>query len=314
MKKKINFIINIIKTKRLLFALKILYNTLEYLIRKNILGQKNVVKKINDMYFMELDLQVQAIDKALCLFGYREELETEIVKEIVKENMKVLDIGANIGYYTLLMAKLVGEKGKVYSVEPYPKNFERLKKNILLNKFQERIILDNIAISDKTEIIDFFVGPSHNLGSMFSDESNSVREKIKVKAFSLTDYLKDKPPIDFIRMDIERGELKVFKNLMENWPYNYYPKILFEVHPLGFGDPDPEFTPYLNWLAKKYSLKWVVSSSNPHAIYKFKFLGYSPEKITFRGHALFENIKSQHLIEVAARRPKITRAILLVKK
>lgn len=314
MRNKINFMTDMIKTKGVLFALKILYNSLEYLVKKNILGQEKIIRKINNIYSMELSLKVKAVDRILYLFGYREELETEIVKKNVKKGMRVLDLGANIGYYTLLMAKLVGEKGKVYSVEPYQPNFKRLKRNILINQLSRRVVLDNIAISDKTRFVDFFVGSSHNLGSLFNNENDQVQKKIKVKALSLTDYLKNKLPIDFIRMDIERGELKVFKDLMENWPYSYPPKILFEVHPLGFKDPDPEFTPYLNWLAERYFPKYVVSSLNPHAIYKFKFLGYSPQRITFRGQALFENIKSQHLIEIAARRPKVTRAILLIRR
>ena len=63
------------------------------------------------------------------IHGYYEKGETELFKSIVKEGMTVVDIGANIGYYTLIAAKLVGEKGKVFSFEPGPDNYGLLLKN-----------------------------------------------------------------------------------------------------------------------------------------------------------------------------------------
>jgi len=49
---------------------------------------------------------------------------TKLVKEIIKEDQNVIDVGANIGYFTTLFSKLVGKSGKVFSFEPAPKNFE----------------------------------------------------------------------------------------------------------------------------------------------------------------------------------------------
>lgn len=67
--------------------------------------------------------------------GIYEEFETNIVKEEIKKGDIVLEIGANIGYYTLIFAKLVGEKGKVFAFEPDPTNFALLKKNIEINGY-----------------------------------------------------------------------------------------------------------------------------------------------------------------------------------
>ena len=59
------------------------------------------------------------------------ESDTKIVKKLIKNGDVVLDIGANIGYYTLIFAKLVGNSGKVFAFEPEPENFKILQKNIL---------------------------------------------------------------------------------------------------------------------------------------------------------------------------------------
>ena len=65
--------------------------------------------------------------------GIWEKEETEFVKSYIKRNWVVLDIGANIGYFTLIFSKLVGKNGKVFAFEPDPDNFEILKRNIVEN-------------------------------------------------------------------------------------------------------------------------------------------------------------------------------------
>ena len=59
---------------------------------------------------------------------YLSKFETELYKKIVKKNMTVLDMGANIGFFTILFAQLVGKDGKVFAFEPDPNNFRLLKK------------------------------------------------------------------------------------------------------------------------------------------------------------------------------------------
>src|SRR5205085_1401318 len=72
---------------------------------------------------------------SLTKYGTYEPDETDLIKKIIRPEYIVLDIGANIGYYTLLMAKQVKQ---VFAFEPEQRNFELLQKNIDLNK------LDNV--------------------------------------------------------------------------------------------------------------------------------------------------------------------------
>ncbi len=312
--KKIN---GLIKEKGLLTAIKIFLRAGEYFLRKDVLKQGKIHLKINNLYLMELNLQNKALDRALFLFRSREEMETKVVKNFLKPGMNVLDLGANIGYYSLLMAKLVGDKGKIFAVEPFPENFVQLKINVGLNNLQSIVNLDNIAISDKTEEVDFFVGSEHNLGTLLKEGNEyQITGSIKVKAVSLVDYLKGKPEIDFLRMDIEGWEAKIFNHMQESWPSDRpYPKnIFFEVHPEGDIDPDPAFSNCFQGIIDLgYRVKLMVASSNPKAKEKFSELGYQPKEEMFSGHILYENIKPEHLILLGARRPKLVRAIFLEK-
>jgi len=88
----------------------------------NVLGHK--------MYLDDLDTLHLAIN------GIWEPLETNLIKNKIKEGDIVLNIGANIGYYTLLIARLVGSNGKVFAFEPDLNNFKILKKNIEINNYK----------------------------------------------------------------------------------------------------------------------------------------------------------------------------------
>ena len=78
--------------------------------------------------------------------GVWEETLTNYLKKTVKEGNVVLDIGANIGYFTLLLAKLVGTKGRVFAFEPEPNNFSLLKKNVEEDGYTN-VILENKGVS-----------------------------------------------------------------------------------------------------------------------------------------------------------------------
>jgi len=82
--------------------------------------------------FVEIDGNKIFLDEndSLCLSinGIYDEFETDIIKKEVHHGDVVMDIGANIGYFTIILAKLVGDEGKVFAFEPDPTNFELLKK------------------------------------------------------------------------------------------------------------------------------------------------------------------------------------------
>lgn len=77
-----------------------------------------------------------------------EKFETQVMEKIIKKGDIVIDCGANIGYYSLLFSKLVGESGKVFAFEPEPTNFFLLQKNLKENNITNVKAL-NLAVSDK---------------------------------------------------------------------------------------------------------------------------------------------------------------------
>lgn len=132
-----------------------------------------------------------------------ERFEAELFKKEVKKGMTVLDIGAHIGYYTLLAANLVGENGRVYAFEPHPHNFAVLEKNVRINGYKN-VVLVQKAVSSKSEHINLYLsewGTGHSL-------SNQVgKRSIVVEAVPLDEFLGNDYKVDVIKIDIEGAEM-----------------------------------------------------------------------------------------------------------
>jgi len=159
--------------------------------------------------FIIIDGHKLFLDKldSLGLFLHRsyEEYETEIVKKIIKKGETVVDVGANIGYFTLIFAKLVGKNGKVFAFEPDPSNLDLLKKNIETNGYKN-VILVNKALSSKTGTTKLFLSDI-NLGDHMIVDAKENRSSIEIDTITGDDYFSGfMEKINFIKMDIQGAE------------------------------------------------------------------------------------------------------------
>lgn len=180
--------------------------------------------------------------------------EVDCVKQIlktVKQGMVVLDIGAHVGIYTLLISKLVGEKGCVVAFEPSPQIYRRLQGNIEKNHILN-IVAENIAVADYVGEVTLF-NPSrgsifrfkivscpqihlHGTGSSILKQGKG--EKITVKCTTLDHYCKthNLNP-DLIKIDVEGAEMHVIKGA-EKTLLKYQPAVIMEFH--GFEAPQKQ--------------------------------------------------------------------------
>ena len=158
--------------------------------------------------------------------------EPEVFRAVtatVKPGMTVIDIGAHIGYYTLLFSKYVGPNGYVFSFEPLPGNYALLQKNILLNNLQNVHPL-NQAVFLRTQEIVITVPdeqPNPGSGSMYTEKG---AKQYHVDAVSLDDYC-EKSAIrpDLLKIDVEGAEYDVLMGAV-NTIDRCRPKLLIELH------------------------------------------------------------------------------------
>lgn len=166
--------------------------------------KKDVLIKVRGkkMYANTLDrIAALYLWKHSILEGY----ETVIMKDVIKEGMVVLDIGANIGYYTLQFAGLVGEKGKVFSFEPDPDNYRLLIKNIEQNNYKNVVPIQK-AVSDKTGRSYLFLCEDNKGDHRIFDSKDDKRHCIEIETVALDDFFSAQDQVDVIKMDIQGAE------------------------------------------------------------------------------------------------------------
>jgi FkbM family methyltransferase len=135
--------------------------------------------------------------------GFYDLVTAYVIRRLIHRGDTVLDIGAHIGYYTLIASEIVGEDGKVFAFEPNPTNFALLKRNVEENEC-DNVTLVNKAVSNKNGITKLYIC-ADNTGDHRIYNIGLGWESVDVETIRLDDYFKDEP-IDFIKMDVQGAE------------------------------------------------------------------------------------------------------------
>jgi FkbM family methyltransferase len=212
----------------------------------------------------------------LSIRGSHEPLATNLVKKEIKKGDIVLDIGANIGYYTLIFARLVGEGGKVYAFEPDPVNFSLLKKNIEVNGYQN-VVLVQKAVSNKTGKTRLYL--SEYTADHRIYDSHDGRRSMEIESTTLDDFFSMPVNIGFIKMDVQGSELLIFQGMSRL--LNTGVKILAEFSPKSLKKAGTSPEKYLELLEKSsftlYDINEREKKIEPAIIEKL-LKKYAPDK------------------------------------
>jgi FkbM family methyltransferase len=194
------------------------------------MGGSKVLENISDM--LNLSLPVRAdlfwtdtiitlvpehVSCQIIRYGFFEEGLTRMMLEVLKPGMVFFDVGAHIGYYTVLACHIVGEKGTVHAFEPTPRTFDILRCNA---KDKRNVILNNIAVSSAREMMKFrYYGPKYS--AFNSAKSPRIRDsarrklqsnEVMVEATSLDAYIMERGSSpDFLKIDVESSEWDVLQ-------------------------------------------------------------------------------------------------------
>jgi len=175
-----------------------------------------------------------------------EKEEIDFIKSVVKPGMTVLDVGANIGFYSLILSDLVGKKGKVYCFEPEKNNFLHLKE---LCKGRNNIVLNNVAVGMKEGFIDLYISDNLNVDHLTYD-NNENRKKVIIKCLTIDKYLIGVKNIDFIKIDTQGFEYSVVRG-MKNTLKKYKDIILLsEFSHFDLKQAGGSYKDYTNFLKK----------------------------------------------------------------
>jgi len=142
------------------------------------------------------------IGTLLFLRGEYTPIRVSQIREIVKKGDVVIDIGANIGYFTVLLANLVGPEGKVYAFEPDPRNFDLLQRTIKRNSWTH-VIAEQKAVSNETGELLLYQHQSWAANAITPTEHVS---RVKIQVVTLDDFFPTEHHVNFVKMDMDGSE------------------------------------------------------------------------------------------------------------
>ena len=181
-----------------------------------------------DGFQIYLDAQDRAVGNHL-LHGVYEPHVTAQFRRLLKPGMRVLDIGANIGYFTLLAASLVTNTGRVIAVEPNPDNGKLLDASIKQNHF-EHVTLLQLAAGRANGILALHTSYSNGTTSQVSSELAHLQAIRSVPAIKLDDFNGLADGVDFVKIDVEGAEYNALWGKQETLR-RFKPLIISEFSP-----------------------------------------------------------------------------------
>jgi FkbM family methyltransferase len=184
----------------------------------------------NQMY---VNPQDEPLGRSLATEGIYEGYETSLFRSFVKGGMTVIDIGANVGYYTLIAAELVGETGKVFAFEPEPGNFDLLSRNIRLNNYANVDAVQK-AVSKGTESITLYIDRG-NFGNRSLAKGNILVDggAVEIETVSLDEFCASHlngRRLDVLKIDAQGAEGLILMGAKETLK-EYAPTIFMEFEP-----------------------------------------------------------------------------------
>jgi FkbM family methyltransferase len=195
-------------------------------------GLSEVPIAAGDLAGMQMLLDLKS-EKDYWLGTYELELQAAIT-DLVLPGQVIYDIGASIGFMSLLFAMKTGLNGHVYAFEALPANIERLTDNIELNSFQERVTVVKAAVQVNSGKTDFYPGPSSATGKVAGSAGRSAIEyqpSIQVEGVAIDEfiYTSGNPIPEIIKIDIEGGEILALPG-MSRLLHRNHPILLVELH------------------------------------------------------------------------------------
>lgn len=174
-----------------------------------------------DRFKLLFDLQPEQFESDLNLLWYAQNHQLpepeviHVMTRAIKAGDCVVDAGANVGFFTVLMSKLVGERGRVLAIEPDPRNAQKLRKNLDINSCRN-VDMVECAIGRQAGMAPMFRQTDNGQTSLYGDPQTAETKPI-VQVHPLDSILEQRKP-KLIKMDIEGSEADAVETLSYKCP------------------------------------------------------------------------------------------------
>ncbi len=192
------------------------------------------------------------VQREIFLNGVYEPETTRQLQQLVRPGHTALDVGANIGYYSLVLAKAVGDAGRVHAFEPVPRLAGTLERNIEANGFRN-VIVERLACWSSCGETEIYEGPGSNSGtsSLFRQNAEAVKgHKIQTTTIDAYAVAKQLKSVDLIKIDVEGAEIDVLEGAWETIA-RWRPVLIVEVVPRFLESRASSFEAFLKLLESR---------------------------------------------------------------
>lgn len=202
-------------------------NSLRFRFLAQINATGKILEEVHPGVFLQLDLSDWL--HRLYYLGFVEQNTFNIIKKLLPVDGVFVDIGANIGIYSCIMANHVGVKGSVIAFEPMPENLEELYSNIALNQLKN-IEVNELALSNRQQDFNLYVPFAHQQGSTGCTQIWNPGDWVSVGSTDATtlDIAFQKERLDFIKIDTQGHEFEILQGAFSTIE-RFQPLILCEV-------------------------------------------------------------------------------------
>lgn len=182
--------------------------------------------------------------------------EMSLLKRFVKPGDTVLDIGANIGFYTEYLSNLVGQSGRIHAFEPDSTNFKHLQKRVIALK---NVTINNKAVADKTQELKIYTSKELNVDHR-TYKPDHYDQEITIQALSIDEYMTSQP-VHFIKMDIQGFEMTAVSGMIKTLQNNDV-KMISEFWPDGMKKAGHSVLEYFQYLKSLHFFVYLIQDEN----------------------------------------------------
>ncbi|WP_120253686.1 FkbM family methyltransferase [Sphingobium sp. YG1] len=205
------------------------------------LGEKRSLCRVLGRYKMIIDTTDVGLSSHLLLDGYWEMWLTELLIDLVKPGMKVVDVGANLGYFSLLMADLVGKTGQVHAFEPNIDLARRMTQSLALNGFSGIATVHEQALADAEADVVLIVPTDepkngHLLPADHPAATDDAIETRFIRTRRLDSYA-ELYDADLIKIDADTSEMTIWQGMSEILKHSRPLTIVLEFARVRYADP-----------------------------------------------------------------------------
>jgi FkbM family methyltransferase len=222
-------------------------------------GDQTVLCRVLGKYMMYADGGDYRVAPHLCLDGYWESWITTVIARSLQPGWYCLDVGANHGYYSVIMADIAGPTGRVLAVEPVPRTAELLKKTLTVNGFdQHATVVQKAALDVDGAIAKVVIPYGFAANASVVDHGVFDGEVVEVETVTL-DRLVDKwPKVDLVKIDVEGSEEAIWHGMQNTIEQNQEILIIMEVNCARYNDPRAFF----DKIQSVFPLRYITPEAN----------------------------------------------------